>query len=302
MSPRHTLLVLIALFAASPAHGQESRPDTTGLAGFLAMVNRPIVLTAPGADRVRVRENLTYRTVAGRPQLADVYVPRAGKAPIVVLVHGGVGPELPLRPKDWGFYRTWGRLLAASGMVAVTFNHRLGFPAPELEAAGEDVDSLFAFVRGRAKEWGGDPDRIALMSFSAGGMLLAPQIRDSPPWLRGIVALYPIIDLRGSAHLERQLTPAQLEAWSAATHLPAAAAKMPPLMVVRAGRDQIPDLLAGLDRFAAEALRTNAPVVLVNHPDAPHGFDNDTATPRTLEVLRLTIGFLKSRLVEGAGT
>jgi acetyl esterase/lipase len=248
-----------------------------------------------------VRKNLTYRTVAGAALRADVYpaVDAKGRAPVVMLVHGGVGPEFPLRPKDWGFYTSWGRMLAASGMTAVTFNHRLGFPDPMIEQAHSDVDSLLAFVRRSAAGWGADPGRIALAFYSAGGMLVAPWIRETPPSVRCIVAYYPIIDLRVAGHLKPRLRPDQLEAYSAGTHLAQRAATMPPMLLVRAGRDQIPDLLPGVDRFVAEALAANAPLTLVNLPEAAHGFDNGGAEPATLETLRGTIAFLKAHLGEG---
>ena len=294
--------LLLACATAGPASAEDRAPDTTGNAAFLAQVDRPVVLQVPGTARVHVRENLAYRTIEGGTLRADVYLARGvrGPAPIVILVHGGVGPEFPLRPKDWGLHRSWGRLLAASGMTAVTFNHRLGFPEPAIEEAHSDLDSLAAFVRRHAAEWGADPGRLALATFSAGGMLLAPWIRDSPPGLRCLVAFYPIIDLRISTHLQRYLKFEQLEAYSAGAHLAKAAATMPPMLVIRAGRDQIPDLLPGLDRFVEQALDANAPLTLVNLPEAPHGFDNDRADPRTLAVLRQAIEFLEAALAAGA--
>lgn len=294
--------LVLACLVIHTATADDRAADTTGNAAFIAMVNRPVALKVSGSERVRVRGNLTYRTVAGVALRADVYpaVDARGPAPLVILVHGGVGPEFPLRPKDWGFYTSWGRMLAASGMTAVTFNHRLGFPEPMIEEAGSDVDSLLAFARRNAGAWGADPGRIALAAYSAGGMLIAPWIRATPPGTRCIVAYYPIIDLRVATHLKQRLRPDQLEAWSAGTHLATGAASMPPMLLVRAGRDQIPDLLPGLDRFVADALAANAPLTLVNLPSAAHGFDNGSAEPATLETLRATIAFLRAHLGEGA--
>ena len=39
-----------------------------------------------------------------------------------------------------------------------------------------------------------------------------------------------------------------------------------PLYLVRAGNDQIPTLRDSIDRFAAEALKTDYPLTLANHP------------------------------------
>jgi acetyl esterase/lipase len=73
--------------------------------------------------------------------------------------------------------------------------------------------------------------------------------------------------------------------------------KLPPIFVARAGKDQIPDLLPGLDRFVAEALARNAPLVLYNQPDGEHGFDNQEGDPRSREIVREAVEFLKRNLV-----
>jgi acetyl esterase/lipase len=270
---------------------------------FLEIVNRPVAIESESTAPVKVIENRSYRRdVAGA--LADVHLPgtAAARAPLVILVHGGVGADFPVRPKDWGLYRSWGRVLARSGFVAVTFNHRLGFPAPMIEEAASDLDSLTRFVRAHAREWNADPDRIAIAVYSAGGMLLASALKDPVPWLRSVVAFYPIIDLTVSAHLRQQLAPEQLERHSLGTLMPAIAGRMPPLLLVRAGRDEIPDLLAGLDRFVGQAMAANAPVVVVNHREAAHGFDSQEPTPRTRAVLHLAIGFLRETLVPASAS
>jgi acetyl esterase/lipase len=74
---------------------------------------------------------------------------------------------------------------------------------------------------------------------------------------------------------------------------------MPPLLIVRAGRDEIPGLADSIDRFVDEALARNAPVTVVNHPEAPHGFDNQLDTPRTREVLGQVLAFLRFHLRAG---
>ena len=71
-----------------------------------------------------VRRDVVYRTDGNTSLLADIYLPRTGtRRPIAVFVHGG--PLQPdMQPKNWRVYRDYGRLLAANGFVAVTFNHR----------------------------------------------------------------------------------------------------------------------------------------------------------------------------------
>src|SRR5262245_53877098 len=86
-----------------------------------------VVETVPGMDRVRVQE-LTYKTIAGNAFQMDLYLPPgAGKGeavPAVVFING-VG-DFPGRAKlrTWGQYTSWPRLVAASGLVAGTFDAR----------------------------------------------------------------------------------------------------------------------------------------------------------------------------------
>src|SRR6202171_380427 len=100
----------------------------------------PVVYRVPGMDAVTVHSNLKYSDVDNSFLLMDVYTPadpsKGAPLPIVMLIHGGAGAQY--KPKDWGFFQSWGRLIAAAGMVAVMFTHRLGYPKPLLGGAGLD--------------------------------------------------------------------------------------------------------------------------------------------------------------------
>ena len=98
------------------------------------LVMPPVVYRVPGMDDVRVHSNQRYSDVDNPHLLLDVYVPanlaEHERRPVAVLIHGSAAPEY--RPKDWGIFQSWGRLIAASGMIGVTFTHRLGYPKPGL--------------------------------------------------------------------------------------------------------------------------------------------------------------------------
>jgi acetyl esterase/lipase len=139
-------------------------------------------------------------------------------------------------------------------MAAVTFNHRVGFPDPNVAQGAADLTDAIAFVRGRAAEFGIDPERVGLAAYSAGGPLLAAPIREPKPYVRCLVAFYSFLDLRPSALHRKFLSEEQVRQFSPAVALTESTGKLPPIFVARAGKDQIPDLLPGLDRFVAEAL------------------------------------------------
>jgi acetyl esterase/lipase len=73
------------------------------------------------------------------------------------------------------------------------------------------------------------------------------------------------------------------------------AKKLPPLLVVRAGRDA-PELSAALDAFVQEAKGKGAPVTLVELPEAHHAFDLVDDVERSREAMRQTALFFEQYL------
>jgi len=232
----------------------------------------------------------------------DAYLPeRPGAFPVVLLVHGGVGADVPLRPKDWGIYRSWGRLLAASGYVTIAFNHRLGFPEPMMAEADQDLSAMLETVRSQARALRGDPQRIALVAFGAGGPLLARPLREAVPGVRALAGFYPYLDLRPSQWHRKSIQGDALIAFSPAAQLRAPVAGRMPFFLARAGKDESPDILPGIHAFVAEALAAGTPLTLFNHPEAPHGFDHEP-DPRTREVLEGFLAFLRTHLASAPGS
>lgn len=299
-----TALALAApVLGAEPAPPGAAAPEPTPeerLAGFRRMVDPPVVLRRAGTEAVEVRRDLTYATAGGAPLLADVYLPpglaAGARLPAVLLLHGGIPDEVPYRPKDWGVYRSWGRLLGASGMVGIAFNQRVSSPDPRLRQAREDVESVLRWLRAHAESLHVDPDRVCLASFSAGGPLLAAFISAPRPAVRCLVAFYSYLDVRQSEQHRAFLTPAELDAFSLAAQLAGGAARMPPMLVARGGRDDVGTVLASEDRFIAEAIRTNAPVEILNHPGAPHGFDNRLDDARSRAIVARALAFMRESL------
>src|SRR5690349_15890388 len=96
------------------------------------MTNKGLVHTIAGAADVAVERDHVYTTVQG-PLSFDLYRPlptttAAPRCPAVVFVTGFPDPGAtayfgkPL--KDWASYTDWARLVAASGVAAVTYLNR----------------------------------------------------------------------------------------------------------------------------------------------------------------------------------
>ncbi len=291
-------LILLVVFNVAWSQNPSQPPTEERLASFLQAVNRPVVLTKPGMDRVRIRKDVVYKLAGEVPLKLDLYLPTdsGSSYPIIVLIHGGVSADIPVKPKSWGIYQSWGKLLAASGFAAVAFNHRVGFPSPNLGNAEQDLADLLGTLQSRSKEFGVDPARIGLFSFSAGGPLIAPYISGGQPNIKAIAAFYSFLDLEQSDLHKQFLSPDQLQHFSATYQLKAARGKTVPLFVGIGGNDQVPGVKVSEDAFVASGLESNAPIAVFNHASGAHGFDNSNDDARSREIIAAVIQFFEAHL------
>jgi acetyl esterase/lipase len=264
---------------------------------FEQLIRMEIVHRVPGMAEVAVRRDVTYATPGGESLTMDVYEP-AGAAPgarnpAVLMIHG---PVPKLGAKNMGVFTSYGRLLAASGLVGVTFNHRFLGPDRLLDAAG-DVQAAADYVRNHADALGVDRDRLAFWAFSGGGPFLSLALRGSPPHVRAIVAFYAALDLREKPPgASDAITDETRRDFSPAHHVRAEAGRTAPILVARAGLD-IPWMNAGIDRFVEQALAANACLDVLNHPAGRHGFDILDDDARSREIIARAVEFLRNRLL-----
>jgi acetyl esterase/lipase len=272
------------------------RADGSGAATLVP--TETVVYEVPGMDDVDVRADLVYKEVEGLDLRFDVYTARSAvrATPVVVFVHGDGPPEVLADAKDWGQYTSWGRLVAASGLAGVTFNHRSTLGATELEAAAGDVDDLISHVRAHGAELGLDPERLCIWTCSAGGPIGMRVALGGQAYVRCAVCFYGMLDLR---HLRDQISDEVgddvLEEFSPVRHLARDGREIPPLLVARAGRDR-PVFNEAIDRFVSEAVQRGATVDLLTHPGGQHGFDVLDDDDRSREIIARTLAFMRRHL------
>ena len=288
-------LFLALIITAAPAAAQNNLPPE--VREMARKVMMPVVYRVPGMDRVKVVQNLKYTRTDDPNVLMDIYLPPdiapTQKRPVVIFIHGGVKTEYT--PKDWGIYTTWGRLIAASGFVGVTFTHRLEYPNKSLENAAQDVRAAIDYTRINAGKYNVDKDRICLIAFSAGGPLLSLAMRGETPFVRCLVGFYAFMDIQQSDYRKTE-TVETLKALSPITYLQNDANKIPPMFIARAGHDEVPTMDDSIDRFVKEALARNIPLTFANHPQGVHGFDNQNDDERSREIIRNAIAFMQIHL------
>jgi enterochelin esterase-like enzyme/predicted esterase len=267
-------------------------PKGRGIRDIAAM---PVVYSLPEMDDVTRRSDLRYTSVDDPVLLMDVYLPpnvaRDERLPGVVFIHGNVPPGSPA--KNMGVLTSWGRLAAASGMVGITFTHRLGYPEPRRREAAADVADAIEFVRENADALHLDGERLCLVAFSGGGPLLSEAMRDRPEFVRCLVGFYALLDLEQSGLHGALEAPQTLRAFSPVNHL---SQDVAPMFVARAGLDGIPGINDSIDRFARVALTQNSPITIVNHPRGEHGFDTQTDDEGSREIIRSALTFMRAHL------
>lgn len=305
MTPRLAAFAVLAVLAApaTVALAQKELPPEPPTRPKWATEetrrNQPVVYSVPGMDQVTVKKNLWYVGKRSEVRRMDVYMPPAVRAgerrPAVIFIPRGVVPESD--PKAWGSLVSWGRLVAASGMVGVTFTDRLGDMRPNLTLGAEDLESAIGYLRAHAGELGIDPERVGLVAFSTGAPLLAVAMgANQRPYVRCLVGLYPLLDAHDSPPQKANGTAEEADRYSPQLRLADKTGGVPPMLVVRAGLDQTPAVNPSIDHFVATAKQAGAPVELIDNPDGRMGFDYLQKDETGRGVVRQTVEFLAAKL------
>jgi acetyl esterase/lipase len=249
----------------------------------------------PGMHKVVV-QNVPYRTVDDTSLTMDIYYPPDMKAderlPVVIFVFGytdSAAKQLVGSPlKDYDQYTSWGRLAAASGLIALTYQTQ----------QPDDLEALVQYTRKNAASMNIDADRIGLWSCSANvptavsfamqrgreylkfavfyyGHLLTPdnEVREQIDGLCSSRGCYAA-ELRDVEELRKDL----------------------PLFVVRAGRDTVPFVNESIDHFMSAAAASDMLITLVEYAEGAHGFDTERWTDRSSEIIEQTLEFMKTNL------
>jgi len=305
MSQRSGFLICLVALTLFPNHVMAQQSEQTKLPAtqnprrsMREIVMMPVVYSIPGMNEVIIKSDLKYTHVNEPHLLMDVYIPRRlGKGerrPAVLFIHGSVPPGSPA--KNMGVYKSWGRLVAASGMVGVTFTHRLGYPKPLLSEAASDVSSAINYIRTNADSLNIDKDRICLAAYSGGGPMLSMAMHERPAYVRCLVAFYAFLDIQQSELHRIHETPEAVNSFSPITYLTNDVGGIAPLLIARAGLDETPAMNDSIDRFIREAILKNAAIIVINHPQGVHGFDTQTDDDRSREIIRSVLAFMKTHL------
>ena len=236
---------------------------------ILATLVAPFIVRTSGVVRQR---NIRYGPHARRHRL-DVIHPRRRQpaGPVLVHLHGG---GYHTGRKNWESRRLLARM-AAGGWLCVSADYRL---RPEVGFDGHlaDLGAVLAWVRARAADFGGDPDRVVLAGSSAGAHLgsIAAMTPAHPALgaggapaadLAAMICLYGYYGPYGDDRRDdqRSTNPTAL----------ADSSDGPPFLVIHGDRDAlVPVATARSFAEARKRVRTST-TVYAELVGAPHSFD-----------------------------
>ncbi|MGD0390973.1 MAG: alpha/beta hydrolase [Tepidisphaeraceae bacterium] len=243
------------------------------IAAVLALVIRP----APG----EIKTDVEYGKAGDVSLKLDANVPDgAGPFPVAILVHGGgwaIGDKA-------GLYHIPTEALTKAQFACFSINYRLA-PENRWPACFQDVQTAIRWVKTHAAQYKGDPSRIALVGYSAGGHLvcLAATLATEDTRVQAVVGMSPPTDLefdlatRGglSTSLQHLLDRPKevtdesrkiLHEMSAINHVKP---WLPPFLLMQGDADKSVPYQATLN-FQAKLKANGVPCDLVTLKGAPH--------------------------------
>ena len=266
---------------------------------FEQVRQKQIVHHIPDMDEVHVQKDIPYKQEDDVELCVDVYRPATGTQsaclPGVVIVPSG-----PLKlfetypPKEWENVTSWARLFAASGLGGVTVNHRFS-DVRHLPLAGHDVRDAVYFVHQHAQKFSLDPNRLCLLTFWGGGVLISFALRERPRFLKCLVMYSPLLDIRGMKRYQKALPDHVRDAYSPTQCIRAANNFTLPIFLARAGQDS-KHLTATIDTFLANATQRGVPVEVMCHETGHHAFEIRDNDARSHAIIERTITFVKEHV------
>lgn len=229
--------------------------------------------------------NVEYGSAGGERLLLDIRQPNthaAGLFPVAIYVYGGgwtSGDKA--NPDDAPALE----LFSEAGFVTFAINYRLA-PQHRWPACLNDVETAIRWVKANAARYHGDPSRIALTGYSAGGHLacFAATVVDESTRVQAVIGFAPLTDFvqelpkrgnilgraqRGLLNRPETLTPESLGMLRALSPINHVRAGLPPFLLLHGDSDgSVPyeQSLAFQSRLRAEGVRCD----LITLQGAPH--------------------------------
>ena len=261
----------------------------------LPFAEKRIVFEIPEMENVICFNDIVYHDHNGLSLTADIYSPpdleKTDKVPIVLIVNGYRDSYIlktqERKHMDFGVYVSWAKLIAASGMIAVTY---------DTEFSHSEVDSLLVFLFENVNKYNLDMNRFALFAASANTLAAQSLMEKEELDIKCAVLNYGIFLTPDKKHYDSidTLSKQMQFYWKGLREI----SKIPeiPIFVSKPGRDH-PIITTTTDYFINQAILVNAPVTYYCYPEGLHNFDFLDNSNVSKGIIKHEILFMKSHLL-----
>jgi hypothetical protein len=256
-----------------------------------------LVYKAPGMENVIIKGDIEYSSEQETRLTVDMYYPPGFNfesiLPAVLVVFGFSNDIqkkfIGSRFKDMSWYRSWGKLIAASGMAALLY---------ETDSPEKDLDILLQFLQDRADDFNIDRNRLGMYSCSGNAPLALVNCMDKTKrYFRCAAFYYGYLLMTDQKNIQEIESLSEKFGFSA----PKLNADLKlrddlPLLIVRVGLEANPHLNSSIDHFISKAVNQNLQIDFINYREGQHGFDAYDNNAQSREIIKKTIDFWKFHL------
>jgi len=253
-----------------------------------------LVYRVPGMDNVITKRDVEYFSDQENNLTVDMYYPPGfefeSNLPAVLVVCGFSNEAsiklVGRRLKDTGWYRSWGKLIAASGMAALIY---------ETDIPEKDLNILLQFLQDHADAYCIDRNRLGIYSCSGNvPTALVSCMDETKMYFRCAVFYYGYLLMTDQEYIPDIESISKKYGFSA----PKLNADLNlrddlPLLIVRAGLENNLHLNSTIDHFISKAVSQNLQIEFINYAKGQHGFDAYDDNDQSREILKKTIDFWK---------
>ena len=253
-----------------------------------------VVYDLPRMNDVIVKKDIPYQDIAGSLLKMDIYYPpdfdfqRKIPAVIIVLGYPDVAGKKLLGSEFKNYIQlvSWCKIISASGMAGIVYES----VNPE-----KDIIALSNYLKKNEDEVKIDINKIGAWTCSAHTPTTISYILNGADNIFKCAVVYYGFFLTNDFKYLPQIDTLSQNMGFKTPRLsePTVWRKDVPIMIVRAGKDNVPYINQTLASFYDKALNQDLPITLINYKNGVHGFDAALDNETTRLIIKNTIEFWK---------
>ncbi len=253
-----------------------------------------VVYDLPGMNNVIIKKDIPYQDIAGSSLTMDIYYPpdfdfqRKIPAVIIVLGYPDVAGQKLLGSEFRNYIQlvSWCKIISASNMAAIVYES----VDPE-----KDIVTLSNYLKTNENKLEIDINKIGAWTCSAHTPTAISYILNrSDNIFKCAVVYYGFFLTNDFKYLPQIDTLSQNMGFKTPRlSEPNAWNKDVPIMIIRAGKDNVPYINQTLASFYDKALNQDLSITLINYQNGVHGFDAALDNETTRQIIKNTIEFWK---------